>query len=70
MLPVAAWALALFWNIYSAEHHKMAKNLKTTEAREKFSSDWESLEFYKIFMHVLLKFKTIELYLIKLAINF
>jgi hypothetical protein len=42
---VAAWFSAMFGNFYLVKNHKIAKNSTTTKAREKISTDLESLEF-------------------------
>jgi hypothetical protein len=44
---LAAWVPDMFYNIYFAKNHKIAKNSTTVKAREKISADLESLEFYK-----------------------
>ncbi len=37
--------LDVFCNFYLVKNHKIADNLTMTKAREKISTDWESLEF-------------------------
>jgi len=37
----------MFCNFYSAKHHKIVKNSTTANAREKISTDLESLEFFE-----------------------
>jgi hypothetical protein len=48
-LPVSALVTArvpdMFRNFYFAKNHKIAKNSTTTKAREKISTDLESIEF-------------------------
>ncbi len=44
---MAAWVTDVFCNFYLLKSHKIANNLATTEAREKVSTDLESLEFLK-----------------------
>jgi hypothetical protein len=44
-------------NIYSVKNHKIAKISTPTKAREKISTDLESLEFYNFFDVCLTKFK-------------
>ncbi len=53
--------------LYLVKNHKIAKNSTTTEAKEKISTDLESLEF---FMYVGLQFKNHQILLIKLASDF
>jgi hypothetical protein len=42
---VAAWAQGMFGNLYLEKNHKIANNSTTAEAREKISTDLESLKF-------------------------
>ena len=42
---VAAWVPDVFHNFYLVKNHKIAYNPTTTDAREKVSTDLESLEF-------------------------
>ncbi len=42
---VAAWVSGMFCNFYFVKNYKIDNNLVTTEAREKISTDLESLEF-------------------------
>ncbi len=42
---VAAWFPDMFCNFYLVKNHKTATNSTTTKAREKISTDLESLEF-------------------------
>jgi hypothetical protein len=42
---VAAWFPNMFCNFYLVKNHKIANNSTTTKAREKISTDLESLEF-------------------------
>jgi len=42
---VAAWVPDMFCNFYFMKNHKIAKNSTTTKARDKISTDLESLEF-------------------------
>jgi hypothetical protein len=42
---VEAWILETFCNFYLVKSHKIANNSATAEAREKISTDLESLEF-------------------------
>jgi hypothetical protein len=49
-VSVARWqhgSQICFATFYIVENHKIAKNSATTKAREKMSTDLESLEFYK-----------------------
>ncbi len=46
---VAAWVPDMFCSFYLAKHHKIANNSTTTEAKEKISKYWESLELQKYF---------------------
>ncbi len=43
--PVAAWFPDMFYSFYLVKDHKIAKNSRTPEAREKISTYLESLEF-------------------------
>ncbi len=42
---VAAWFPDMFYHFYLVKNHKIAKNPTTIKAREKISTDLESLEF-------------------------
>ena len=42
---VAAYFPNMFYNFYLVNNHKIAKNSTTTIAREKISTDSESLEY-------------------------
>jgi hypothetical protein len=44
---VAAWVLDMFCDFYLVKNHKIVNNFTTTEAKEKISTDLESLEFLK-----------------------
>jgi len=46
---VAAWAVDMFCDFYLMKNHKIAKNSTTTKAREKLSTDFESLRILEIF---------------------
>jgi hypothetical protein len=67
---VAAWFPDMFCNFYLVKNRKIAKNSRAIQAREKISTDLESLELYKFFIYVSLNLKTTKFYLIKLATNF
>jgi hypothetical protein len=67
---LAEWVSDIFFNFYIVKIHKIASNLKTTEAREEISTDLEPLEFHKSVGHVWLDIKTMKFYLIKLAEEF
>jgi hypothetical protein len=68
---VATWAQDMFCNFYLVNYHEIAKkNSATPKAREKITTDLESLEFQKFFGVYLTKFKTIKFNLIKLATDF
>jgi len=43
---VAAWVLVMFCKIYFVKNHKFANNSAMSEAKEKISTDLESLEPY------------------------
>ncbi len=60
----------MFCDFYLVKIHKIAKNSTTTKAREKISTDLESLEFQKYFDVCLMKFKNNQILLIKLATDF
>jgi len=53
----------MFCNFYLVKNHKIAKNSTTTKAREKISTDLESLEFEKFFDVGLTKFKNNQILL-------
>jgi hypothetical protein len=40
------WVLDMFCNLYLLKNHKIAYNSTTSKAREKLSTDSESLEFF------------------------
>jgi hypothetical protein len=42
---VAAWVPDMFCNFYLVKHHKIANNSTAPKAKEKLSTDLESLEF-------------------------
>jgi hypothetical protein len=67
---VAACAPDMCCTMYIVKRYKIANNSATTEAREKISTDLESLEFKKFLVHVGLNLKTITFYFIKLATDF
>jgi hypothetical protein len=50
----------MFCNFYAVKNHKIAKNSTTTNAREKISTDLESLEFFHV---CLTKFKNNQILL-------
>jgi hypothetical protein len=52
------------------KNHKIAQNSTTTKAREKTSTDLESLEFYKFFDVCLTKFKNNKILLNKVSNRF
>ncbi len=54
---MAAWVPAMSCNFYIVKSSKLANNSDTTEAREKLSTDLESLEFEKCFDACLTKFE-------------
>jgi hypothetical protein len=60
---LAALLSDMFRNFYLVKSHKIAINSTSTEAREKITTDLESLEF-RIFLADL---KTIKFYVIKLS---
>jgi hypothetical protein len=60
----------MFCNFYLVKTYKIAKNSTTTKAREKISTDLESLEFQKFLMYGGLNLKTIKFYVTKLATDF
>jgi hypothetical protein len=53
----------MFCNFYLVKNHKIAKNSTTTKAREKISTDLESLEFENFFDVGLTKFKNNQILL-------
>jgi hypothetical protein len=59
---VAAWVPDMFCNFYFVKSHKIADNSATTEAREKISTDLESVECFDI---CLTKFENYEILLDK-----
>jgi len=64
---VAALVPDMFCNFYLAKNHKIANNSATTEAREKISTDLESLEFKSFFDAYLTKFKKLPIFLNKIS---
>jgi hypothetical protein len=52
------------------KNNKIAKNSTTTKAREKISTDLESLESYKIFDVCLTKFKNNQILINKISHRF
>ncbi len=44
---VAAWVPVMFCNFYLARNHKIADSQQPAEAREKISTDWESLDLFR-----------------------
>jgi hypothetical protein len=42
---MAAWFPDMFCSFYLGKNHKLAKNSRTLKAKEKISTDLESLEF-------------------------
>jgi hypothetical protein len=63
---VAAWVADKFCNFQALKNHKNANNSTTTEAREKNAQISNPCNFRKK-CYVLLNFKEIKFYLIKLA---
>jgi hypothetical protein len=49
---VAAWFPDVFCSFYFVKNHKNANNSTTTKAREKISTDLDTLEFKKKLMCV------------------
>jgi hypothetical protein len=54
---VAARVPDMFCNFYLVKSYKMSNNWANIEAREKMSTDLESLEFYKFYDACLTKFE-------------
>jgi len=52
------------------KNHNIANNSTTTKAREKLSTDLESLEFSKFSLHMFGSKETMKFYLIKFTTNF
>jgi hypothetical protein len=73
-LPVFAtrWQLVPSYvcNFYFGKTQKIAKNFTTTKAREKISTDLESLEFKKNFDACLTNFKNYHILLNKITQSF
>jgi hypothetical protein len=66
---VAACVQDIYGNFYFVKRHKIANNSATAEAREKVSTDLESLELILVFFGVCLtNFE--NCYLIQLATDF
>ncbi len=42
---VAAWVPDMFWNVCLVKSYKISNNSATIEAKEKITTDLESLEF-------------------------
>jgi hypothetical protein len=66
---VATLVQVIIYNFYLVENTKIANNSTTVQAREKISTDSDSLEFY-ILNVCLANHGTIKIYLTKLATNF
>jgi hypothetical protein len=66
---VAAWFPDMFCNFYLVKNHKIVKNSTITKAREKISTDLESLEFKTIEV-CLTKFKNNQISLNKISHRF
>jgi hypothetical protein len=49
---VAAFFPGVFCNFYLVKNHKITKNSTTTKAREKISTDLETLKYQKKLMYV------------------
>ncbi len=64
---MAAWVPDIFCNCYLVKNHKISKNSSTTKAREKISTDLESLEILEFFHACLTKFKNNQILLNKIA---
>jgi hypothetical protein len=64
---VAALVPDMFSKFYLAKNHQIANNSATTEAREKISTDLESLEFFDV---CLAKFKCNKILLNKISHRF
>ncbi len=70
---VAAWFPDMFCNFYLVKIHQIANNSTTTKAREKISTDLESLEFLIFLMYAwlnLIRIKFYLLYFIKYSAHF
>jgi hypothetical protein len=61
---VAAWVQDMFWNFYLVKSHKISNTSATTEAREKISTDLESVEFFDV---CLTKFENYQIFLNKIS---
>ncbi len=64
---VAAWVPDMFCIIYLVKSHKIANTSATTEAREKISTDLESVEFFDAF---LTKFENYQILLNEISHNY
>jgi hypothetical protein len=64
---VASLVPDMFYNFYLVKNHKIANKSATTEAREKISTDLESLEFWKYFAACLTKFENYQILLNKIS---
>jgi len=60
----------MFCSFYLAKNHKIANNATNPEAREKISTDLESLEFLKCFDVGLNKFRNNQILLNKISHRF
>jgi hypothetical protein len=67
---VAAWVSDMFCNFYLVKNPEIADNSTTTKAREKISTDLESLQFWKNFDVCLTKFKNNKILLNKIIHRF
>ncbi len=63
---VAAWFPDMLNNSYLVKIHKIVNFSATTEAREKLSTNIETLEFYKTFNVCLTKFESNQILPIKI----
>ncbi len=67
---MAAWVLDMFCDFYFVKNHKIVNNSTTNRAREKISTDLESLEFTKFFDVGLAKVENIQILLYKISHRF
>ncbi len=67
---VAALASDMLCDFYLVKNHKIANNSATTEAREKISTDLNTLEFEKFFDVCLTKIENNQILLNKISHRF
>jgi hypothetical protein len=67
---VAAWVPDMFCGYYLMKNYKVDKNSATTKAREKISTELESLEFFFNLIYIWQNLKTLNFLLNKISDRF